>query len=150
MSRQMKPEIILLLLCVCSSSLSSGWPSLISSLASSGINAMGGGSGDDKKKEEETDTQPDNTTGTNCKVKLYKGKNFEGDLLELDRSITALKPDGFDNEVSSVKYEGECSNVIIYEHPDYTGAMFNVLDSPEDDRMEFDNFNDRASSVKIE
>lgn len=48
MSRRMNPGIILLLLCVCSSSLSSGWPSLVSSLAVSGVTAFGG---DDNDKD---------------------------------------------------------------------------------------------------
>lgn len=143
MSRRMNPGIILLLLCVCSSSLSSGWPSLMSSLASFGISTI-----DDGKKK------PKKETPTNCKVTVYKEADYGGDYIELNNSVTNLNGNklGFGDKIHSIKYEGECKTVTMYEHSDYKGAQYNVLISPESENadLEINNWNNKASSIKIE
>ena len=146
MSRRMNPGIILLLLCICSSSLSSGWPSIVSSLASSGITMAS----DDKKKK----VPPPTPAPTNCKVTVYKDADYGGDYLELNNSVTNLNDNklGFGDKIHSIKYEGECKTVTMYEHSDYKGAQYNVLISPESENadLEINDWHDRASSIKIE
>lgn len=141
----MNPGIILLLLCICSSSLSSGWPSIVSSLASSGITMAS----DDKKKK----VPPPTPAPTKCKVTLYKDSDYQGDYIELNNSVTNLNDNklGFGDEINSIKYEGECKTVIMYEHPNYEGAQYNALITPSPENADLgDDWNDRASSIKIE
>lgn len=147
MSRRMNPGIILLLLCVCSSSLSSGWPSIVSSLAASGIAAFD----DDGKKKPKKETPPA-PTPTACKVTVYKDADYDGHYLELNNTITDLDANktGFNDDISSIKYEGECKTVVMYEHEDLRGAQYNVLISPETENANLNIFNDIASSIKIE
>lgn len=141
----MTPVLILLLICICSSSLSSGWPSIVASLAAYGISSTGG---DDKKPEEKKEKETDSSA---CKVTVYKDANYKGDYIEFDTTVTNTGADkmGFNDNISSVKAEGPCKEVKLWEHAGLMGAQYNVLDSPAAENMNLDNFNDRTSSIVI-
>lgn len=168
--------IILLLLCVCSSSLSSGWPSLMSSLASAGISMAS-----DKKESKPASgegkvcigNRTDRDYQSGCKKKSrfaeYKlglqGSCNPGDTMiaydgsnctQGNRRAYCKRGSVSDGTWSYVEND-DCSRpdgvttectVKLYEHPDFKGDYIELDRSINAFESPFD-FNNKASSIIV-
>ena len=87
---------------------------------------------------------------TECKVTLYKDTNFEGDYMELDRTVKILRaPYDFDNKTSSVKAEGKCGKVILHKDGALGGTVHDVLAASPEENADLDDFDNETTSVTI-
>ena len=88
---------------------------------------------------------------TDCKVTLYQDTNFKGDYMEFDRSVKSFSsPYDFGDKASSLKYEGDCKTIKLYKDSNFSGAVYDVIESPESNsQLSKSDFNDTASSIEI-
>lgn len=84
-----------------------------------------------------------------AKVKVYDGENYIGESMPLlDYSYSSLKKNGFDNRISSIKWNTPTGPFAVLYEDQFYGGRAMIVESNQGS-LSAQNFNNKISSVKF-